>query len=126
MKTYQPKQKEISRGKHELDAADEVLGRLASKAAMLLMGKHKPTYSPHIDMGDHVVILNATKVNVSGKKSKQKVYQKHSGYPGGLKTVKFEKLKAEQPEKIIEHAVGGMLPKNKLQTNRMKRLIIKK
>ena len=126
MKTYQPKQEEVSRGKHELDAADEVLGRLASKAAILLMGKHKPTYSPHIDMGDHVVILNATKVNVSGKKSKQKVYQKHSGYPGGLKTVKFEKLKAEQPEKIIEHAVGGMLPKNKLQTNRMKRLIIKK
>jgi large subunit ribosomal protein L13 len=126
MKTFQPKQKEIVRLKHQLDANEEVLGRLASKAAMFLTGKHKPKYSPHVDMGDYVEVKNAAKVVVTGNKALQKTYFKHSGYPGGLKEVKFGKLKREQPEKIIEHAIKGMLPKNKLQAKRMQRLTVKK
>lgn len=83
MKTYQPKHKDIKRNWHMIDAKDEVLGRMSTGIATLLMGKHKPTYSDHMDMGDYVVVLNAQKVKVTGKKRKQKVYQKHSGYPGG-------------------------------------------
>ncbi len=126
MITFQPKQKDIKRERHELSAKGEVLGRLATKSAMLLMGKHKTTYAPHLDMGDYVEIKNAQEVVVTGKKNIQKTYFSHSGYPGGLKEVSYEKLSKEQPEKIIEHAVRGMLPKNKLQTKRMRRLKVTK
>jgi len=122
MKTYQPKQKEIKRNWHLIDAKGKVLGRMASEIAQLLMGKHKANYATHIDMGDYVVVLNAKEVELTGKKMDQKVYYKHSGYPGGLKEVKVKKLLKEQPEKVIEKAVYGMLPTNRLRKKRMRRL----
>ncbi len=122
MKTYQPKHKDIKRNWHMIDAEDEVLGRMSTKLATLLMGKHKPTYSDHMDMGDYVVVINAQKVKVTGKKRKQKVYQKHSGYPGGFKEVAFEKMITEHPERVIELAVSRMLPGNRLRDKRMRRL----
>jgi large subunit ribosomal protein L13 len=122
MKTYQPKHKDIKRNWHMIDAEDEVLGRMSTKLATLLMGKHKPTYSDHMDMGDYVVVVNAQKVKVTGKKRKQKVYQKHSGYPGGFKEVSFEKMITEHPERVIELAVSRMLPGNRLRDKRMRRL----
>lgn len=122
MKTYQPKHKDIKRNWHMIDAENEVLGRMSTKLATLLMGKHKPTYSDHMDMGDYVVVVNAEKVKVTGKKRKQKVYQKHSGYPGGFKKVSFEKMITEHPERVIELAVSRMLPGNRLRDKRMRRL----
>lgn len=122
MKTYQPKQKEIERNWHLIDIKGKVLGRMASEIAQLLMGKHKTNYASHIDMGDYVVVLNAKEVELTGKKMDQKVYYKHSGYPGGLKEVKVKKLLKEQPEKVIEKAVYGMLPTNRLRQKRMRRL----
>ncbi len=122
MKTYQPKEKEVKRDWHTINADGEVLGRLSSKIAGLLMGKNKATYSRHMDSGDNVVVLNAEKVVVTGKKSSQKVYRGHSGYPGGFKESKFEKVLKEHPERIIEHAVRGMLPDNRLKAPRMARL----
>jgi large subunit ribosomal protein L13 len=122
MKTYQPKAKEIKRDWHLIDAQGQILGRLASEVAKLLMGKHKPIYVPHLDMGDFVVVTNAQKIKVTGRKEKQKVYQKHSGYPGGFKEVAFLKLKKEQPAKIIQLAVRRMLPDNRLRDKRMTRL----
>ena len=124
MKTYQPKQKDIKRNWHLIDAKGEVLGRTASKIAQLLMGKHRPDYSDHMDMGDYVVVTNAKEVRLTGRKMDQKVYYKHSGYPGGLKEVKVKKLLKEQPEKVIEKAVYGMLPTNRIRRKRMRRLII--
>jgi len=121
-KTYQPKAKEIRRETHTIPPPPKVLGRLATQVATLLIGKHKPTYSTHMDMGDSVVVTNAAKVVLTGKKNTQKVYQKHSGYPGGFKEVKVSKLREEQPAKIIELAVRRMLPKNRLQDQRMSRL----
>ncbi len=122
MKTYQPKHKDISRNWHMIDVEGEVLGRVSTKIVMLLMGKHKPTYSDHMDMGDYVVVINAQKVKVTGKKRKQKVYQKHSGYPGGFKKISFEKMITEHPERVIELAVSRMLPGNRLRDKRMRRL----
>lgn len=122
MKTYQPKHKDIKRNWHMIDAEDAILGRMSTKLATLLMGKHKPTYSDHMDMGDYVVVVNAQKVKVTGKKRKQKVYQKHSGYPGGFKEVSFEKMITEHPERVIELAVSRMLPGNRLRDKRMRRL----
>lgn len=122
MKTYQPKHKDIKRNWHIIDAEDEILGRMSTGVAILLMGKHKPTYSDHMDMGDYVVVVNAQKVRVTGKKRKQKVYQKHSGYPGGFKEVSFEKMITEHPERVIELAVSRMLPGNRLRQKRMRRL----
>ncbi len=124
LKTYQPKAKEVKRAWHVVDAKKEVLGRLSTKVAILLMGKNKPTYSTHMDSGDNVVVLNAEKFVVTGKKALQKVYQGHSGYPGGFKEVSFDKMFKEHPERIIEHAVSGMLPDNRLKAERMKRLKI--
>lgn len=126
MKTTHISSKQIVRKHHTIDASNQILGRLASDAAGLLIGKHKVNYSPHLDMGDFVEIANASEVKVTGKKEEQKVYYKHSGYPGGLKEVSYSKLKEEQPEKIIEHAVKGMLPKNRLQSKRMARLKVTK
>jgi len=97
-----------------LDASDVVLGRLASKAAMVLMGKHKPTYTPFIDAGDHVIVVNAEKVRLTGAKEDDKIYRTHSGYPGGLKEVQARKMRQRRPERMLELAIQGMLPKTKL------------
>ncbi len=123
-KTFQPKAKEVKRAWHTVDAKGEVLGRVSTRIAILLMGKNKPTYSTHMDSGDNVVVLNAEKVVVTGKKADQKVYQGHSGYPGGFKEVSYDKMSKEHPERILEHAVMGMLPDNRLKAERMKRLKI--
>jgi large subunit ribosomal protein L13 len=124
MKTYSVKAAEIERHWHVIDASDRVLGKLATEAAQLIMGKHKPIYSRHLDVGDYVVVTNAKKVILTGNKSQQKVYYRHSGYPGGLKTLTFEKMMAEKPTWVIEHAVKGMLPKNRLGEAMLKKLKI--
>ncbi|MBI3443448.1 50S ribosomal protein L13 [Candidatus Woesebacteria bacterium] len=125
MKTYQPKNKDIKRQRHVIDADGQILGRLASKIANLLMGKGKKEYVPHLDMGDYVVVVNAEKIKVTGKKEAQKVYYRHSGYPGGLKVISFGKMKKEHPERIIQNALNGMLPDNRLKKSRLKRLSFK-
>ncbi len=122
MKTYQPKEKEVKRQWHVVDAKGEVLGRISTKIAELLTGKGKPTYSRHMDSGDFVVVLNSEKVVLTGKKASQKVYQSHSGYPGGFKERKFSKVLEEHPERILTHAVSGMLPDNRLKAERLLRL----
>jgi len=114
MKTYSLKAKEIDKAWHVVDAADQTLGRLASLVAGLLMGKHKPSYSPHLDMGDFVVVVNAERVRVTGKKLSDKVYYRHSGYMGGLKETTLRDLLARRPGRVMELAVRGMLPRNKL------------
>jgi len=122
MKTYSTKASEIKRQWHKIDASGKILGRVATEAAGLLMGKHKPIFSRHLDSGDFVVIINAEKVKVTGNKSKQKLYYRHSGYPGGLKSISLEKLSQTAPTRVIEYAVKGMLPKNRLRDGMMKRL----
>ena len=114
MRTYNPKPGEVARAWHVIDATDVVLGRLASQAAVLLRGKHKPTYAPHVDTGDFVVIVNAEKIAVSGNKRTGKFVYRHSGYPGGLKRRSFTEMLATQPERLIEKSIKGMLPKNTL------------
>ena len=118
------KKSEIERKWHLIDAKDQILGRMSTRIAKLLMGKDKVYYVPHLDCGDFVVLINAEKVKVTGRKETQKLYQRHSGYPGGFKEITFEKQMAKDPEKIIVYAVGGMLPKNKLKDPRLKRLKI--
>jgi len=113
-KTYVPPQASLERNWYVVDAADQRLGRLASEIAMILRGKNKPTYTPHLDTGDFVIVVNAEKISVTGKKYSQKLYRRHSGRPGGMKTETFAKLQARVPERIIEQAVKGMLPKNTL------------
>ena len=113
-KTYSPKAKEITRAWYVIDADGAVLGRLASEVAKILRGKHKPTYAPHLDTGDHVIVVNAAKVRLTGGKELKKVYYRHSGYPGGIKEVPFERLMADRPERVVEKAVKGMLPKTRL------------
>ena len=122
MKTYQPKVKEVKREWHLVDAKDQILGRLASEIASLLIGKHKPTFSKHIDVGDFVVVLNVEKVMLTGRKETQKLYRSHSGYPGGFKEITAQKLREKHPERIIKKAVFGMLPDNRLKKQRMARL----
>ena len=114
MKTHFPSKGEIVRQWHVVDASDQVLGRVASKAAMILMGKHKPTYTRFLDTGDHVVVINAEKIRLTGRKEEQKVYRRHSGYPGGLTETGAAKVRATRPTKMIEDAIAGMLPKNPL------------
>ena len=114
MNTPIPSGKDFQRSWFVLDAQDVVLGRLATKAAMMLMGKHKPTYTPFLDTGDHVVIVNAEKVRLTGSKEDQKLYRTHSGYPGGLKEVQARKMRQRRPERMLELAIQGMLPKSKL------------
>jgi large subunit ribosomal protein L13 len=113
-KTYSPKPAEIERKWHVVDATDLPLGRLASEVAQILRGKHKPIFSPHLDCGDFVVVVNAEKVAVTSGKSKTKIYYRHSGYPGGIRAETFESLRDRRPEAIVERAVRGMLPKNRL------------
>lgn len=122
MKTYQPKHKDIKREWHLINAEGQILGRIATQMAKLLVGKHKPNYATHMDMGDYVVVINAEKVDLTGRKKKQKVYRRHSGYPGGFKEISFEKMISERPERVIELAVSGMLPGNRLKKKRMRRL----
>ncbi|MBF9128024.1 50S ribosomal protein L13 [Plantactinospora sp. S1510] len=114
MRTYSPKPGEIERQWHVIDASDVVLGRLATHAATLLRGKHKPTFAPHVDTGDFVVIVNASKVALTGNKRQTKIAYRHSGYPGGLKQVRYDDLLNSRPDRAIELAVRGMLPHNKL------------
>jgi large subunit ribosomal protein L13 len=114
MSTYFPKGSEVSRRWYLVDAQDQVLGRLASHVANLLAGKLKPTWVPFMDMGDHVIIINAEKVKLTGKKLEQKMYYRYSGYPGGMKSVSAHDMKAKRPDRMIEIAIKGMLPKNKL------------
>jgi large subunit ribosomal protein L13 len=114
VRTYSPKLGEVQRAWHVIDATDVVLGRLASQAAILLRGKHKPTYAPHVDTGDFVVIVNAGKVALSGNKGDHSFVYRHSGRPGGLKRRSFNEMLATQPERLVERAIKGMLPKNTL------------
>lgn len=122
MATYMAKPGEVERQWYVIDAEDKTLGRLASRIAEILRGKHKPTYTPHIDTGDFVIVVNAEKVKLTGNKWKQKKYYRHSGYPGGLKETTYEKLVQKKPELIIEKAVKGMLPHNKLGRAMLKKL----
>ena len=122
MKTYSVKASEIEHQWHVIDASGKILGKLATQVATLLMGKHKPIFSRHLDTGDFVVVINADKVQVSGNKAKQKVYYRHSGYPGGLKSTTLEKMMQTNPTRVIEHAVKGMLPHNRLGASMMKKL----
>jgi large subunit ribosomal protein L13 len=114
MKTVIPSPQDIVRQWHVLDAENAVLGRLAAQAAMILMGKNKPTYTPFLDTGDHVVVVNAEKIRLTGSKEEQKIYRSHSGYPGGLREESAKKVRAARPTRMVEEAIQGMLPKNKL------------
>lgn len=122
MKTYHGKAGDIKRNWHLIDATGKVLGRLSTQIAGILMGKNKVTYSPHLDNGDYIVVVNAKDVKLTGLKRAQKVYRGHSGYPGGFKEVKFEAQMVKDPRVIIEKAVYGMLPGNRLRKKRMGRL----
>ena len=122
MRTYTPKPGEVERQWHIIDATDVVLGRLASQTAILLRGKHKPTFTPNVDTGDFVIIVNAEKVALTGAKLEQKRAYRHSGYPGGLKSVNYAELLETNPVRAVEKAVKGMLPKNKLAAQQIKKL----
>jgi large subunit ribosomal protein L13 len=122
MKTYTARAAEIKRGRHVIDAADQTLGRLSTQIAKLLMGKHKPVYSPAQDTGDFVVVINAGKVHFTGKKAQQKVYYRHSGYPGGLKSITLGRMMQEHPARALQNAVSGMLPHTRLGDVMRKRL----
>lgn len=122
MRTYTPKLADITRTWHVLDAKDQVLGRLATEAATLLRGKHKPTWAPHFDGGDHVIVINATAFAISQRKLADKRYYRHSGYPGGIKSESLEHLLARSPERVVRLAVKGMLPKGPLGRQMIKRL----
>lgn len=122
MRTYTPTPGDISRQWHVIDASDVVLGRLASHAAVLLRGKHKPTFTPNIDTGDYVVVVNADKVALTGSKREQKMAYRHSGYPGGLRATSYAELLEQAPQKAVEKAIKGMLPKNKLGRAMAKKL----
>jgi large subunit ribosomal protein L13 len=122
VRTYTPKPAEVERQWHIIDATDIVLGRLASHVAILLRGKHKPTFANHVDTGDFVVIINAEKVALTGKKLEQKKAYRHSGYPGGLRSVTYGELMDKRPDRAVEKAVKGMLPKNALGRKMIKKL----
>ena len=122
MRTFSPKPADINRQWHVIDAEDIVLGRLAAQAATLLRGKHKPTFAPHMDGGDFVVIVNAEKVSLSGNKRQDKLAYRHSGFPGGLKSIAYGDLLDKDPRKAVEKAVWGMLPKNRLGRQLIKKL----
>lgn len=116
--------KNIKREKYTIDASGKILGRLATEVATILMGKKKPTFVPYLDSGDFVVVTNASKIKLSGKKMKDKTYKSHSGYPGGLRVETFDKMIVRKPEFVIEHAVSGMLPHSKLGRQMIKKLTV--
>jgi large subunit ribosomal protein L13 len=122
MKTFSAKPETVKRDWYVVDAEGKTLGRLATEVARRLKGKHKAEYTPHVDTGDYIVIINAEKVTVTGNKADNKMYYRHSGYPGGIKETNFNKLQAEKPEMIIEKAVKGMLPKNPLGRDMFRKL----
>jgi large subunit ribosomal protein L13 len=122
VRTFSPKAGDIQQQWHVIDASDVVLGRLASHAATLLRGKHKPIFAPHVDTGDFVIVINAEKVALSGRKLEQKRAYRHSGYPGGLRAVAYRDLLERYPERVIEKAVRGMLPKNSLGRSMLRKL----
>jgi large subunit ribosomal protein L13 len=122
MKTYAPRPRDVERRWYVIDANDVVLGRLASEVAAILKGKHKPIYAPHADTGDHVIVINAEKILLTGKKETDKIYRHHSLYPGGLSEKAARFVRADKPESMIERAVLGMLPKNKLGRKMIKKL----
>ena len=121
-KTFTPRAGDIERQWFVVDAEGKTLGRLASQIAHVLRGKHKPTYSPHMDLGDHIVVINAEKIRVTGRKADQKVYYRHTGYPGGLRTTTYEDMLGKHPERILRIAVKGMLPNNILGRQMFKKL----
>ncbi len=114
MTTYTAKPGAVQQGWYVVDAQDKVLGRLAARIAMRLRGKHKPEYTPHVDTGDYVVVVNASKIRVTGRKAERKIYYRHTGYPGGIRETNFAKARASRPERVLQHAVKGMLPKGPL------------
>ncbi len=122
MKTYSLSSKEVEERWHVVDAADRPLGRVATEVAHLLRGKYRPTYTPHMDNGDFVIVVNAEKVQLTGSKSQQKIYYRHSGYPGGLKETPFERMLERHPERIVQAAVKGMLPHNRLSRKILRHL----
>ena len=122
MRTFSPKDSDITRQWHVIDASDVVLGRLASQAAVLLRGKHKPIFAPHVDTGDFVIVINADKIALTGNKLAQKRAYRHSGYPGGLRAVGYAELMEKHPERAVEKAVRGMLPKNSLGRKTLRKL----
>jgi large subunit ribosomal protein L13 len=122
MKTFSAKAQAVSHQWYVADASQQTLGRFASQIAKYLRGKHKPIYTPHVDTGDYIVVVNAEKIAVTGKKLSDKVYYSHTGYPGGLKEITLEKLLVKNPIKVLEHAVKGMLPKNPLGRAMFKKL----
>lgn len=122
MKSYMQKTADVQRDWYVVDATDQVLGRLSTQIATLLRGKHKPTFTPHIDGGDFVVVVNADKVRVTGRKADQKMYYRHSGYPGGFKQVPYRRMLASHPDRIIRFAVKGMIPKTRLGRQIMSKL----
>ena len=122
MKTYATRESDIERTWRVIDADGKVLGRLSSQVAHLLMGKHKPIYSPHLDTGDYVIVVNAARVRVTGRKAEQKVYYRHSGYPGGLKRTTYAEMMKDHPDRVIEHSVKGMLPHNRLGARMFRKL----
>ena len=122
MRTFTPKPGDITREWHVVDAEGAILGRLATEIATLLRGKHKPIYAPHVDTGDHVIVLNAAKITVTPKKGRDKLYHRHSGFPGGIKSESLQTLVGRQPERVIKLAVKGMLPKGPLGRQMIKKL----
>ena len=124
MKTVSAKKEEVTRQWFVVDAQDQTLGRLSTEIANRLRGKHKASFTPHVDTGDYVVVINADKVKVTGRKAQDKMYYHHTGFPGGIKSISFEKLQDKAPERIIEAAVKGMMPKNKLSRAMMSKLKI--
>ncbi len=122
--TYFAKKENVEKKWYVVDATDQVLGRLASRVAHILRGKHKPIYTPHVDTGDYIVLINAEKINLTGKKKEQKIYYHHTNYPGHLKSIKYDKLVAQSPEKVINLAVKRMLPKGVLARKMLKKLQI--
>lgn len=124
MKTFSAKPQEVKRDWYVIDATDKVLGRVATEVALRLRGKHKPEYTPHVDTGDHIVIINAEKIAVTGNKEEDKVYYRHTGFPGGIKDVNVRELRDKAPTRILENAVRGMMPKNALGRAMLKKLHI--
>jgi large subunit ribosomal protein L13 len=124
VKTYALKAKDIERRWYVVDAENRTLGRLASEIAKILKGKHKPIYTPHMDTGDYVIVINARKIRVTGKKMEQKIYYRHSGYPGGLRSINLADQLRKHPTRVLEAAVRGMLPKNRLGRRMIKKLKI--
>lgn len=124
MKTFSAKAHEVKRDWYIIDASNKTLGRLAAKIAHRLRGKHKAEYTPHVDTGDYIVVTNVETIKVTGRKFKDKIYYSHTGFPGGIKEISFEKLQAKHPERVLERAVKGMLPKNSLGRDMFRKLKI--